>query len=341
MDEPKRYIRTLAGDMEAVKRGEIPNLAPRGASVPPPAQPAPAPAPLPTVEPIPVLAPKAPAITPLETYAGDFSERVKETQASTATILAAEQDAAPVSAEEAPQKSPLSNILYGVGGVVLLIAGGIGVYLAYGRYLSASAPILLAPTARAPIFVDEREQISGTGTALLQEIEQSVSRQLASGAARLLYLEDASAAGVFSALQLPAPGALLRNISGAQSMAGVVNIGGAQSPFFILSVTAYGETFAGMLQWETSMPRDLAKLFPPYAAPAPSVPAATSTRPAPALTPAFRDEVVSNHDARVYRDAAGRVVLLYGYWNQTTLVIARNAAAFTEIIGRLATSRAQ
>ena len=57
--------------------------------------------------------------------------------------------------------------------------------------------------------------------------------------------------------------------------------------------------------------------------------------------PGFVDEVVRNHDVRVYRDATGKSVLLYGYWNQTTLVIARDVAAFTELLQRLATSRAQ
>ena len=53
----------------------------------------------------------------------------------------------------------------------------------------------------------------------------------------------------------------------------------------------------------------------------------------------FFDEVVANHDVRIYRDAEGRSILLYGYWNQTTLVIARDPSAFAEILGRLATSR--
>jgi peptidoglycan hydrolase-like protein with peptidoglycan-binding domain len=67
--------------------------------------------------------------------------------------------------------------------------------------------------------------------------------------------------------------------------------------------------------------------------------AATTTPPAPLVTIGFRDEVVANHDVRIYRDGEGRSVLLYGYWNQTTLVIARNPPSFTEILQRLATSR--
>ena len=210
-----------------------------------------------------------------------------------------------------------------------------------------------APAAYAPIFVDDRQQIEGVGTPLLQAVEQSATRPLAPNTVRLLYLGSATTTSVFSALQLPAPGVLLRNINAAQSMAGIVNAGASQSPFFILSVTSYGDTFAGMLSWEPSLPRDLNKLFPPYPAPVSAATTTTATTtlkvaakaatppPAPAQTAAFFDAVIANHDVRVYRDTAGRDVLLYGYWNRTTLIIARDAAAFSEIVGRLATSRAQ
>lgn len=358
-NEPKTYIRTLAGDMDALKKGGVPEFTPlreRTAIAKPPAVPPvrpAAPEPLPTV--VPQVQPPRPA--ELKTYSGDFSERVKEMKASTATILAAEQDmgsAAPLLPEE--PKSRAKNPLYIIGGVLLLIIGVVSVYIAYDKYLSASTPIISTPVVTAPIFVDDRQEVSGSGTALSQSIVQSVTDQIPRGSIRFLYFGSATTTSVFGALKLPAPGALLRNISAENSMAGVIFINGVQSPFFILSVMSYGETFAGMLQWESTMARDLAKLFPSYASPTPpktstatSTASATSTQrvpekttpPAPVFTPGFRDEVVSNHDTRVYRDSAGRVVLLYGYWNQATLVIARNAAAFTEIIGRLATSRAK
>ena len=124
-------------------------------------------------------------------------------------------------------------------------------------------------------------------------------------------------------------------------MTGVVNVNGKQSPFFILSVTAYSETFAGMLAWERSMLRDVGKLYPPYPSPVSNTPATSTAPVVPESLLAFHDEAVSNHDVRVYRDAVGRSLLLYGYWNQSTLVIARDPAAFTEIAERLATSRTQ
>lgn len=325
--------------------------------------PTPAPAPVEVQKPAePALSEERP-IVPLKTYASDFSRRMKETQASAVTVLAAEQDEAPRTPQlvPTPEKVSHANLIYGIAGGVLLIAGIVGVYIAYSSFLTAAEPVVIAPTISAPIFVDEHDQVSGSGDALAQAIAQSVGTPIKQGAVRLLLLGAAtSSTSVFSALELPAPAALTRNIQAAQSMAGIVFINGKQSPFFILSVASYGDTFAAMLAWETLMPRDLAKLFPQYSvrtatAPVPAVATTTATSspqrtatttapvPAPAVVQtsvaAFYDTTVANHDARVYRDTAGRTILIYGYWNQKTLIIARDEAGFTEIVRRLATSR--
>jgi hypothetical protein len=413
---PKKYIRTFEGDMATIKKGGMPDLVPlqeaKSSSVPvekPVVSPAPSvvpstipssnvghvsfsplsipimknePPPIPTPTPVPETVPEPipvpePTPIPLETYASDFSDRMKESHASTATVLAAEQDAAPEK-PEGESRSSHSGLLYVLAGVALLIAGGFGVYFIYTNYSTAIAPVILVPTIPAPIFVEEDEQISGTGATLLAAIEQSADRPLALNTVRLLYTENATTTdnSIFSALQIPAPNILLRNINASDSMAGIVNSNGNQSPFFILSVASYSDTFSGMLSWEPLMTRDLGALFPPYVAPLVSTPIVTaSTTPVVATTtiatstpatttpksivktattttavatssppvfiPGFRDEVINNHDVRVYRDDKNQSVLLYGYWNQSTLIIARNPAVFSELILRLVSSRAQ
>ncbi len=306
MDTPPKYIRTFAGDMETVKKGGTPDL------------------------------------SPLKTYSGDFSDRMKSTNASTATVLATEQDGrkAPVEGNITIVKESRTRggILSVVGGIVLLLAGAVGAYYAYTRYLEKSAPVIITPVVSAPIFVDQSEEISGTGTSLAQAIVKSLARPLAKGTIRFLYrpLITEADESIFVALQLPAPDMLLRNITTAGSMAGVVTTHSA-NPFFVLSVASYTDTFAALLAWEPRMPHDLGALFPPEANP-PLAGVATTTPPAVLV---FHDEVIVNHDARVYRDTGGREQIVYGYWNQYTLVIARDSSAFAEIIGRLATSRKQ
>lgn len=372
-EEPlRKYIRTFASDMDVSKKGGIPGLAPfdesrsgstessvsssvssitetsvlaeAPAPVPVTAPELTVPKPFPPIVPAPEpMAPPPPAEepgpAPIETYSEDFRARVKETNASTAAILAAEQDASPRSAETVPEKRERNhNWLYISAGILLLGIGGVGVYIAYSRYLAALAPITIAPTAQSPIFVDSQETVSGTGEVLMQAIEQSVGKPLPLNTVRQLTFGTSTTTDIFLALDVPAPGILLRNLNRA-AMAGVVNTSSGQGPFFILSVGSYSATFSGMLSWEPTMQSDLGALFPLYPVATAATSTATST-PVVLSKGSFHDETVSNHDVRVYRDAAGRSVLLYGYWNQDTLIIARDPAAFAEILGRLATSHA-
>ena len=275
----------------------------------------------------------------LKTYAGDFAARVKESRASIATIVAAEQDAAAqpaVSAEGGSKK----NFALVIAGILLVLAGIIGGAVAYLRYATVTAPAVFFAAAQAPIFVDEREQVSGEGSGLIQAIQKSIAEPLPAGSVRFLYLDNRNSS-IFAALHFLAPDILERNIQADGSMVGVINtgssssayIGGSQSPFFILSVTSYSGSFSGMLSWEPLIRHDLGALFPAYET-------ATTTMPI-VLAATFKDETVANHDVRVFRDATGESVLLYGYWDQKTLVIARDPAAFAEILRRLAVARMQ
>ncbi len=363
----QKYIRTFAGDMETVKKGGTPNLKPlpspdatEGAAPPFSSVPLPATPILPSqltghlsvpmsvilqpVLPPPLVVlppPPPPKPSPLETYSGDFYDRMKKSNASTTTVIAAEEDArrgAPVISPKESQSR--GNIFYVIGGIALLIIGAVGAYYAYTQYLVKSAPVIITLVVSSPIFVDQSEEISGTDAVLAQTILESLVRPLANGTVRFLYrpLITSADESIFIALQLPAPDMLLRNIITAGSMTGIIQTDNA-SPFFIISVTSYTDTFAAMLAWEPRMPRDLGTLF----IPAPSL--ATSTLKSLATsTPVvfiFHDEVIANHDARVYRDSSGAEQIVYGYWNQHTLVIARDSQAFAEIISRLATSRKQ
>ncbi len=357
-----KFIRTFAGDMEILKSGGTPDFVPMGehgnpaerlVSVSPVAE-TPPPAPAPAPEPAPdTLMPehKETLVSPLQTYSADFADRVKDTHASAVTILAAEQDAgpAPEMPAPAPVKQPMvSNKFLVITGLVLLMIGLAGAGIAYVRYQSAIAPVAVAPTITAPIFVDDRQQVSGAGDALLGMVQASVARQLSANQVRLLYIATSAPQSVFALLPTGAPFVVTRNVQPLGSMAGVVNVNGAQSLFFILSVDSYSNTFAGMLQWENTMPRDLVKMYPPYPTDVSQASATTTatttakTAPnAPSVTAGFVDATVSNHDVREYLDGQGRVVMVYGYWDQQMLVLARDESAFSEIISRLATSRAQ
>lgn len=303
---------------------------------------------------------------PLHTYAEDFTDRVATEGASPLTVLAAEQDAQPLREESYAPSSSKNYLIAGAALVLVMVGGGVG-YYTYLQYQRANAPVPAAPRIYAPIFVDEQVAIEGEGRALLDAVVREVGRPVTLGSVRLLYSQSATTTreSIFIAAQLPVPSVVARNVRGAESVAGVVSVNGTQSPFFILSVSSYNDTFAGMLSWERTILNDLAVLYPPRAAADMTLPSlsgsgtvststATSTTggkstttpatPAPARAPVVRipgfyDEVIANHDARVYHDMRGDTTLVYGYWSPSVLVIARDADAYMLILGRLANSR--
>ena len=359
-EPPKRFVRTFSRDAAALKEGGVPDfielenapesppvdvprpaIPPEGIKIPvavsatspserlieeTPLPPPPPPPPLPPLK-------KPEDEAPIRTYTSDFSTELQKESASTASVLAAEGDR---ETRTSPPSSRSSLPLV-LGGIALVVVGGAGAYFAYAYRNSTPPPPAPTSTVASPIFVNDREELTGTGQTLETAIEQSLKKPLAANSVRLLYTAQSTEQGqdVFHALQVPAPDILLRNIVANGSVAGIVHVGDTMTPFFILAVSSYGDTFAGMLQWETHMATDLGTLYPGGEQ---VLPSATSTGPLPSK---FKDEVVASHDVRALRDINGTSVIMYGYWNPQTLVIAKNEQSFAEIIGRLSTSRTQ
>jgi hypothetical protein len=316
-------------------------------------EPPPIPAPKPVPTPPPSVEEGRPS--PFHSFSSDFADRIDEQHASTFSVLAAEKDAAP----PAPlRQKPRSSLLPILAGIVLIIAGASGIFIAY-RFMSAAVPIPATPSAGYIIVPDEKVELTGSGTTLLNALAQQASQPIPANTVLLTYItaatttktgvaEAPASGGAFlTALNLTAPDILLRNVE-PSSMVGIINDGTQTRTFFILRVDSYESTFAGMLDWESTIASDLDALYPAYPVIAQTAPVATtsSITTAKATTPVvvgtqpqFLDEVVDNHNARALKDAEGRTIIIYGYADNQTLIIARNEAAFTLLLGRLQTSQ--
>jgi hypothetical protein len=307
---------------------------------------------------------------PLHTYKTDFQDHIKNEHASPFSVLAAEKDA-PVQ-KAVPIKRNIGGFLAVALGIVLLVVGAGGVYAAY-LYMSKNAPVLSIPSTPSLITPDSRIQLTGSGQQLLTALAQQAAEPLADGDVALMYVdestttpqgvqEEPASGGAFIAeLNLAAPDILLRNIDPA-SMVGIVSASGETRPFFILRVDSYERTFAGMLQWEPTLYGELSELYPEYPLPViPSQPVVISSTTTEATSttktagksipqqkivtsiapnsnlPAneFVDETVESHTVRALKDNSGRTLVLYGYADKETLIIARNEAAFTLLLNKL------
>lgn len=368
MPTPVPAVKPVGADLPAPP--VVPPPAPVAVPVPPPAPPPPVLRPAP-IAPPPVPAAPVEAPTPIHTFSSDFADRIDKKEASAFSVLASQQD----ETRTAPQvvrtsRGPSKALLVTLASVVLVLLGAGGLYAAYAYVSSSHRPVALGPSVSSLIFADDRQQLSGEGPQLMSAIAASASAALPEGQVRVLYLAHASTTAdgktvttplaggqLIGSLQLAAPDILLRNIA-PESTVGIVHAGEETRAFFILKVLSYERTFAGMLQWEGTMQSSLGILYPAYAAtfaPVPKTITTTkvvngklivSTTTATSTTavvnpPHFVDEVASNHDVRALKDDQGRTILLYGYQDKTTLVIARNEATFAEILNRLSATKQQ
>ncbi len=291
---------------------------------------------------------KESVVSPIHTYKSDFRDYVHDTNASETQMLAKEQDS--ISNEK--QKSPKNknNIWFAVGGIIFLVLSISGLWYAYSYNSKLSAPVATKTTAPTLIFVDSQQELFGTGTELINSLARSASKPLANGSMRLTYISvatstmfgatttsPASGGYLIAALGLPMPEILMRNIS-LNSTVGIIHAGTQTRPFFVMRVASYDAAFAGMLRWEKTIGNDMNILYPKYRDMS-STTSATSTQFT--IAPSFVDKIITNHDVRVLSDSEGRSILMYGFLNKKTLIIARNAPAFTEITNRLSNLNTQ
>jgi hypothetical protein len=304
----------------------------------------------------------APEPERLRTYSEDFATRIDTSKASAFSVYAAQADSgtAPSQNVVIRQKQGFgSGFLVVVGGATLVIGGSLILYFAY-NYLKTTQPVpVVVTTPPALVSGEDSISLSGADGELMSKLVDAVQKaELPVGSVRIVYLQvtattSETGGALINALRLPAPDILLRNL-GESSTVGIVHAGNSTDAFFVLAAASYERTFAGMLAWEATIGHDLALLYPPYpdviqpvatTTAATSTPAKGKTAPPPALPPPpvpphFVDEAVDSHDVRALKDGQNRTILLYGYRDQNTLVIARDETAFSVLLARLSATQA-
>jgi hypothetical protein len=96
--------------------------------------------------------------------------------------------------------------------------------------------------------------------------------------------------------------------------------GSSQGNFLILKFDSYDLVYAGMLQWEKTMQKDLFPLF-----------GISSERE----MKGFEDRIVSNRDTRVAVDRKGNLLFMYGFYGDHTMIFAQNEEVFKTVYDML------
>ncbi len=207
-----------------------------------------------------------------------------------------------------------------LGGVtlgVLLIASGIGMYVSFFKsapiqtysitsYFSVDTPVGIPLTEDRSAFHSVfTEQLSASGAKSVQ-----VYPTLRDGES----LRPATSKEFFDTLAMHLPRTLENALDSGFMIGGITTT--SPEPFLIIRSYNFDTLFSGLLDWEDTMPEDLAPLF--------GEPVATSTH--------FTDAVQNNKSTRILYDTAGNEVLLYSFISQNVVIITTSGGALSRLI---------
>jgi len=283
----------------------------------------------------------------IRTFSGDVDSETRGGRQSAFSILAAQADAPRYAQETTVVQTRATGrgLAYALAGTVLVVGGSLVLYFTFNYFVARSPVQVISGAPAGRITGDSSVTISGTGSGLMTQLANAANGTIPQGDIELVYLSvgttTAGGGALINALQLPAPSRLLRNIDDDSSV-GILHGDEGSRAFFVLSAptenpgSSHELIFAGMLGWEPTIGQDLAQLYPSYPI---QVQLDASGTPVAPVAPHFVDETVQSHDVRALKDGDGDTILLYGFRDQTTLIIARDETAFSILLARLSASQ--
>lgn len=280
---------------------------------------------------------KESSVPAIRTYKYDAAESVEDRNLSQVKIAAAEQnrrakegDFSSLVKSKNGGSSFKKNAIYILASIVLVVSGLWGGIHFYNQSRIVADPaiqtnqgVLLFTNSEVSVSIDDKK-----GSDFLATLEEERAKPFPDGSAikeirlieNTLFGERFVTGNSFLERLQTVPGRLSRSVTGDFLFG--IHGGERPAPILVFKTNDFDTTFAGMLEWESTMSADFSPLFG-------------------ALTSGmFEDVIVRNKDTRVLENALGGVTIIYGFPNTETLVITTNENTFFEVFERLIASNA-
>ncbi len=287
----------------------------------------------------------------LHTYRQDVQDLVKNRKISLVKAMAMQMDKNAKSgggkrvvfedyfSEDKDKKTAKFIILISI---LLLIMGGLALFVAYGIYQVRIQQVLQDKkntlVDNNMFFVEHRARINVTDR-LPREILSDLSRMLRRSQATLgsitqilpewsVWSDETGnkitftidQAQLVKVLGLSLPDAFIRNLGEPDKYMLGMHMADRNTPFLLLTTRSYEYAFAGMLDWEKRAEYELSPFF--------NLGGSSSGKRV------FEDLVVKNIDARAIRDEDRNLKLLYSFLDQNTILITNNIHTLIEVAER-------
>jgi hypothetical protein len=225
----------------------------------------------------------------------------------------------------------MSSTFLLASGILMIILGTAAIYIAYTAHQSqiAMQQAIAKPPANAPLlFVEYRAKLDITDRRPrgilndLQTILQQSNTTL--GSITQVLLQDSGKTitqqELIQRLDLSLPEQFVRLLSNGDKYMVGMHITDRNVPFILLTTTAYENSFATMLEWESVAERELRPFF--------NSPGSRTLKRDPG------NIVIKNINARVIRDEDKNIRLLYSFLDEEALLITNNINTLTEVARR-------
>lgn len=268
----------------------------------------------------------------VRTYLSDMADTVRANEISVIKVALAEQNKH--EREDIYKKiegSPAKKTFWFIGGLLLIAVAIFGVYYIL-KQKAIENTVVEVVKEESIISYDANSFVDATSTKNLVEKVNALKKDESipdkDNSIRLISItkdangvkEKLGVSEIFSGMNFSAPSSLIRSLSPSY-MIGMYN----KKLFLIFQTKDYEYTYAGMLEWEKTMARDMLSLFELN----------TKESVLQLSTRQWKDIIINNKDARVLLNENDVPILYYMFNDKSNLIIADNEDTIKEIVARL------
>ncbi len=289
------------------------------------------------VEPAPVV--EKSSLKQIRTFEGDVAEAIRKQNESLISIQRKEEAKRDAVKTLSPNSASSEHhfswkpLVMAIFTIIFIGGGGYGAYYALTTYQEKTAlPIVNAPKNQF-LGVGKMTELDASTIsrqAIIDKIQniRSESRegdsldqiQFKRGVEPTSELLDF--ADLLTRLNSHAPNPLVRAFD-PLFMFGVLGSNPSHS-LLIVKLKSFENAFPGMLEWEPRLVEDMLPLF-----------IDAQELDSVATNSVFKDKTIQNHDTRVLRNSYNQIVLIYGFFDNNTLIMTDNENTFRTIVNRL------
>jgi len=277
----------------------------------------------------------SPKIKNIRTYQGDVARSIKKDDVSVIKMALAEQKREPTEPKEESKKKLLLISI----STALIIGGILTPTIFFFLNQKQDTPLEKGIDTQQFISTESLEEINTTNknsSEVIRDINHLIKKvDLRLGDTRGIYFTKdivdqkilLNKDNLFTFWETGAPDQLVRSLN-KNFMLGAHAFKGNEG-FLILKTNFYENSFAGMLEWETHLTRDVFNLFGTE----------TYKKDRNIIDQKFQDVIVKNRDARVIKDNLGNIILIYSFPNRETIIISESSQTLNDIITKLNTQK--